>query len=243
MLFVPRECILHTTEVGEIIRENRKMFLSKLGWNTFKGYAYSQLKRYRYIKGHNAYIEKVIAFENDSKITHDTTIDDISASILIRGDDFDYSPLKVLNSSNLQKYYELMRNMNNDSKRNQLIKSAGMDTKGMYHVVRLLNEIEQILSNHDLDIRVNREQLKSIRRGEWTQKQIVSYAEKKESELEELKIKSTLPELPNVERIKQVLFDCLESHYGSLANTVSNIDEKEETLRRIVEISQKALAN
>jgi len=43
--FHPRRCILHTTEVGEMIRENRHMFLHKGCWPKFKGYAYAQLHK------------------------------------------------------------------------------------------------------------------------------------------------------------------------------------------------------
>jgi len=44
-LFVPRECVLSSTQVGELIRENRKLFLHKGLWPKFKGYAYSQLHK------------------------------------------------------------------------------------------------------------------------------------------------------------------------------------------------------
>ena len=44
-LFVKRRCILHITQLGEHVRENRNLFLSKKGWHTFKGYAYSQIHK------------------------------------------------------------------------------------------------------------------------------------------------------------------------------------------------------
>lgn len=44
-LFTPRECILHITEVGNMIRDNRKLFLSKQCWARYKGYAMSQLHK------------------------------------------------------------------------------------------------------------------------------------------------------------------------------------------------------
>jgi hypothetical protein len=46
-LFVPRNCVLHSTEVGEMIRENRRMFLHKGAWHKFKGYAYAQASKIR----------------------------------------------------------------------------------------------------------------------------------------------------------------------------------------------------
>lgn len=43
-LFTPRRCILHTTQVGERVREKRKQFLHKGAFHKLKGYAYSQMK-------------------------------------------------------------------------------------------------------------------------------------------------------------------------------------------------------
>lgn len=42
-LFVDQDCIRHMTNIGEHIRENRSVFISKKCWHTHKGYAYSQL--------------------------------------------------------------------------------------------------------------------------------------------------------------------------------------------------------
>jgi predicted nucleotidyltransferase len=44
-LYTPLECILHSTQVGNLVRENRKLFLSKRCWPRYKGYAYSQLNK------------------------------------------------------------------------------------------------------------------------------------------------------------------------------------------------------
>jgi len=46
-LFVPDNCVLHSTSIGNLARDNRKLFLSKKCWVTFKSYAYSQLKKLR----------------------------------------------------------------------------------------------------------------------------------------------------------------------------------------------------
>ena len=44
-LFVPRRCVLYTTQIGEYIRENRTVFLHKGSWFKFKGYSYSTLNK------------------------------------------------------------------------------------------------------------------------------------------------------------------------------------------------------
>lgn len=44
-LFTPRRCVLHTTRIGELVREKRRMFLHKGSFHRFRGYAYAQLKK------------------------------------------------------------------------------------------------------------------------------------------------------------------------------------------------------
>lgn len=44
-LFTPENCVVHCTNVGQMVRDNRRLFLSKLCWKKFRGYAQSQLKK------------------------------------------------------------------------------------------------------------------------------------------------------------------------------------------------------
>jgi predicted nucleotidyltransferase len=44
-LFTPVRCVLHITSIGQMVKDNRKMFLHKGAYHKFKGYAYSQLHK------------------------------------------------------------------------------------------------------------------------------------------------------------------------------------------------------
>lgn len=44
-LFTPQNCVIHITQIGQMVRENRKMFLHKGVWYRFKGYAYNQMHK------------------------------------------------------------------------------------------------------------------------------------------------------------------------------------------------------
>jgi predicted nucleotidyltransferase len=44
-LFTSHECVIHMTQVANIVRENRNVFLHKGCFDTFKGYAYSQMHK------------------------------------------------------------------------------------------------------------------------------------------------------------------------------------------------------
>jgi len=172
-LFVPRRCVLHISQIGELIRENRHIFLHKGAYHKLKGYAYSQM--------HKMDIKEP---KEGSKRYNDTI-------------------------------------------------SMGYDTKFLYHVVRLVDECEQILVEEDLVLDRNREQLKSIRRGEWSKQQIVEYFADKEKQLEEAYSKSTLPKYPRKEEIKNLLIKCLEMHFGDLGSVVYKENSSDMILNQI----------
>ncbi|MDG3003531.1 DNA polymerase beta superfamily protein [Paludisphaera mucosa] len=109
-LFTPMNCVLHSTRVGNIVREARRLFLHKGAWPKFKGYAYSQLHK--------------IATKQP------------------------------------------------EGRRADLVAKHGYDVKFAYHVVRLIGEVEQILTEGDVDLQRDNERLKAIRRGEWSEERL-----------------------------------------------------------------------
>lgn len=175
-LWTPQECVLHITKVGNMVRDNRRMFLHKGSWHKFRGYAYSQL-------------HKMAGKRPEA-----------------------------------------------GSKRQKLREEYGFDVKFAYHVVRLLDEAEQILANGDIDLRRNREQLKAIRRGEMSEQEIREWATAKEKNLEEMYHNSKLPHSPDEKKIKKLLLECLEEHYGSLENCLVQPDAALQALRDVQEV-------
>jgi len=176
-LFTPANCVLHSTAVGELVRENRKMFLHKGAWPKFKGYAYSQLHK--------------------------------------------------------------MSGKNPEGKRVEIREKYGFDVKFAYHVVRLLDEAEQILTLGDMDLQRAKEHLKAIRRGEVPEEEIRRWAAEKEHALEKAYAESKLPWGPDEPKIKQLLLDCLEHHYGTLENCIVQPDRFVQALREIAEVIDK----
>ncbi|MGN6110762.1 MAG: nucleotidyltransferase domain-containing protein [Kofleriaceae bacterium] len=123
-------------------------------------------------------------------------------------------------------------------KRLELVEQHGYDVKFAYHVVRLLLEVEMILGEHDLDLERHREQLKAIRRGEWTEAQLQQWAADKERALEALYAESTLPFAPDEPAIRALLLSCLEMHYGDLSSAVRVVGREEEILRQIARLTE-----
>jgi uncharacterized protein len=178
-LFTPRNCVVHSTKISDMVRDQRRNFLHKGSWHKFKGYAYSQLNKIRTKKS---------------------------------------TP---------------------DSRRYESVKKYGYDVKFAYHVVRLLDEAHQILAEGDIDLLRNREQLKSIRRGEWTLIELEDWASAKEKDLEALYTSSKLPHSPNEKFIKALLMSCMEEHYGSLADAVVSLDKHQQAIAEILSVLAK----
>lgn len=173
-LFVPQRCVLHCTPIGDIVRDNRKLFLHKGAWHKFKGYAFAQMRK--------------------------------------------------------------LKTKQPQGKRQAMIEEFGFDVKFAYHVVRLLDEVEQILVEGDIDLERNREQLKAIRRGEWDVAEIEDYFARKEKDLETLYSNSKLPHKPDEAKIQNLLLTCLEQHYGDLSGSVVDVDAATRALREIDKI-------
>lgn len=125
-------------------------------------------------------------------------------------------------------------------KRKESVDKYGFDVKYAYNIIRLLDECQQILIEGDLDLQRNREELKSVRRGEWTEADIKEEFERRLPALEDIYRKSSLPERPPEDKLKKVLLDCLEHHYGSLSGIIEQPDFAVQTLKDIDNILEKA---
>lgn len=174
-LFTPERCVLHCTNIGRMVRDQRKTFLHRGAYHKFRGYSFSQAHK--------------------------------------------------------------LRTKKPEGKRKKMVDEFGYDLKYAYHLVRLLGEIEQILSEGDLDLTRDAERLKSIRRGEWTQEKVLDFFEQKDASLEGLYTNSKLPWGPDEDKIKTLLLNCLEEHYGNLPIVIPGkdriaLDEVAEVLRR-----------
>jgi len=60
IIATPRRCVLHTTEIGELILKNRKLFYSKAAVPKFMGYAAAQLSKIRNKKYENSKRKELI---------------------------------------------------------------------------------------------------------------------------------------------------------------------------------------
>lgn len=129
-----------------------------------------------------------------------------------------------------------IKNPSEDSKRFESVQKFGFDPKFAYHIVRLVDQCHQVLTEGDLDLERNREKLKAIRRGEWTLEDIEAYFNRMEATLAKVVETSTLPWGPDMEKIKGLLLDCLEQHFGSLTGVVVRQDKAQAVITQIKDL-------
>jgi len=125
---------------------------------------------------------------------------------------------------------------NKVGKRAERVRQLGWDAKHLSHVVRLALQAEDVLKFHDLDLRKHREHVKAVKRGDISLDEVKKWFNEQEVLLKKLEPESTLPWGPNEPKIKQLLIDCLEHHFGSLEKCVVNLDKDKNTLESIIDL-------
>jgi predicted nucleotidyltransferase len=181
-LFTPVNCVVHVTKVGNMVRDQRRMFLHKGAWHRFKGYAFQQLHKMG------------------------------------------------------------TKNPEAGSKRQKIREQFGFDVKFAYHVVRLLDECEQILQEGDIDLQRAREHMKAIRNGEVPEADIRAWFAEKDKYLEKVYSESKLQYAPDEDKIKSLLLACLEEHYGTLDKCIVVENAATTALREIAAIVERSRA-
>lgn len=84
-LFVPARCIRYMTPIGERLRENRRIFLSKKAWHTYKGYSFKQITRYNVKFKDSPELKAVLSLESKFNIPRSTTFNDVMNELNLRG--------------------------------------------------------------------------------------------------------------------------------------------------------------
>jgi uncharacterized protein len=132
-------------------------------------------------------------------------------------------------------------NKNPIGKRKEMVDQFGFDVKYAYHIVRLCDEAEQILTHGTIDLERGKEHMKAVRRGEVPLADIKKWFGEKELELEKLYLNSTVvPMTPDKPRIKALLIQCLEQYYGNMDNLIKEFSSHEIILRDIKKLIENS---
>lgn len=229
VLFVPENCIKIATRVGMLVRDNRKLFVSKLVWPRFRGYAWQQMHKAESVMNSDE-IKEIRAFEESNNIPQSTRRQDVVNELQNRGS---VNSLAELEQHVLVNYLQLFESGLAVSGRFEDRKVRGQDSKFLYHLVRLLDEAEQLLETGEMNVQRAKEAMKAVRRGEWSLKDVQEWAMEKEKSLSVIRDKCLLPKEPDEKALKTLLMQCFEEHYGNLSAVFQQPDWALDTLTKI----------
>jgi len=132
-----------------------------------------------------------------------------------------------------------LNKLNNKQPQGKRVKAQeefGFDPKFMYHVVRLILNIEELLTIGSMSLTKHSDTLKDIRAGKWSVKDVENFYSEKEPKLLNLKENCIFPERADETKIRALLINCLEHHYGSLGEALGSQSHDQTTLNEILRI-------
>lgn len=99
------------------------------------------------------------------------------------------------------------------TRRNGKISIHGNCKHGM-HLARLLRSCRELLTDGKMKVRrPDAEELKGIRRGEWSYERLVTWAEQENKALDDLMLKSPLPKEPDQDRIDELCIQLVQESF------------------------------
>ncbi len=112
-------------------------------------------------------------------------------------------------------YWDWVSLRNEERYQNTIQHGKNYDAKNMMHTFRLLDMAAEILEKGQVIVRrPNREELLSIRRGEFLYEDLIEKAEQKLQKIEQLYVISSLPDYPDKARIEELLIAVREDFYA-----------------------------
>ncbi len=211
-LFVNPNLVMYETPVSKMITNERRSFITMQIWRSFFGNANANLSRIV-----NKRMSRFVALCRLAGIENWTmTTAETMKHMLPGGTN---ALLPNLGSNEVGEFIGLLREADRDggwNKRLPQVAKNGYDVRYAYHLVRLLLECEQMLRTGDLDLESNADTLHEVRAGEWPLQRVHDFFRTKSAEIEDIKARSTIPEIPDEARMRRLLMACLEEHYGGI---------------------------
>jgi hypothetical protein len=259
-LYTPENCLKVCTGVGRLVRDNRRLFLSKFVWKRFRGYAWEQMHKMD-SKEMNKTAAELHAVGDEFEIPRACSLADVELELSLRANGPNrYFPKYVppepekigwlgrlfgrkpsppppppvepaelpvfarMPTEELKRYYDAFKSASDKGGRFEMVKTKGYDVKFAYHIIRLLDEAEQLMTLGEMDLQRAKDPMKAIRRGEWKVEDVRAWAMEKEKSLSVINDKCLLPDKPDEEALKKLLMQCLEEHYGNLSSVYQQPD-------------------
>lgn len=217
MLWIPERHIIFIHDLGRYLHENKGIFATKQAYHSFNGYAYGQFKRMTHLNQ-----EAREQMDDYEQILADIGLDpnDVHADEALRSRPAGSGKHSGSTIGDVITKYEALRRQFYSggymgTKRRNLVRKVGYDSKNAAHLIRLLRMGIEFLVDGELHVeRADAEQSLEIKRGEWPLDRVKTEAERLFKLAEEAYIRSSLPPKPDIEKAERLCIEVISRYHG-----------------------------
>ena len=217
LLWVKPNGIIYESALGERLRKNRDIFVTKKAYHSFSGYAHDQFK-------------KMISFNQEAQ----ELMQQLEQQLISFGIDPDSSgdghSLKRLDGQPFigatTEMMEVVKRYRGErrryysggymgQKRRELVRRVGYDAKNAAHLIRLLRMSIEFLTEGTLYVeRADATELLDIKRGAWPLEKVKTEAERLFELAQEAYVRSSLPPEPDRSRAERLCVEMIADYHG-----------------------------
>jgi uncharacterized protein len=187
---------MHRGAAFEELRNERAIFSSQAAADAFSGYAYGQLKRMEAfdLDRMNQYEALITAVRQKGPVNEVLEADSAKLAHIATHWGIPLETLKSFRKLHRQHFSGYM-----GEKRKAMVRKYQYDVKNASHLIRLLRMGAEFLESGELRVyrSVDAEELKRIKRGEWSLEQVKVEAERLFANVEPARLRSPLPPMPD----------------------------------------------
>jgi uncharacterized protein len=206
MLWLEPESTLYSDTVWQFLVQNRHLFVSKLAYHSFTGYAHAQL-------------QKMTAFGEKQQFQFQQVTINLSDLDIPLIDGIPKLPPGATNQQKeaVRQYEEVRRKYFSgymgEKRKNNVIK-YGYDTKNAAHLIRLMEMCCEFLKTGEFKVRrSNAKALVAIKQGKYPLINVQYWANYLFGEAKELFQNCTFPERPDKDKVEALLIRILTNHF------------------------------
>ena len=217
LLWLKPNGIIYEHPIGQRLRENRDLFVSKQAYHSFSGYAHAQFKKMISFNQEAQALmaqleEQLVAFDIDPE-----SCDEGSSLRHSQGQPFVGATTEMMEVVKLyrgerRRYYS---GGYMGQKRRELVRRVGYDAKNAAHLIRLLRMGIEFLTEGTLHVeRVDAPELLSIKKGEWPLDRVKAESERLFQLAQEAYVRSPLPAEPDRDKAERLCVEMISEYHG-----------------------------
>ncbi len=216
LLWVKQNQVIYQNRIGQRLRENRDLFVTKKAYHSFSGYAHAQFKKMiSFNQEAQALMRKLEEQLTSFGIDPDSS-DDGHALRRLDGQPFAGATTDMMEV--VKRYRGERRRYYSGGymgkKRRELVRRVGYDAKNAAHLIRLLRMGIEFLTDGTLHVeRADAAELLEIKRGDWSLEKVKSEAERLFQLAQEGYVRSALPPEPDRDRAERLCVEMISEYH------------------------------